>query len=85
MVNILVIVKCTYNLLPTTIEPKTFSFYFLFSRSGELTATQYDNPNEGYTPPDDSYTQPTGYSSGGQVGYGSEADGKEIVAVKQNR
>ena len=73
-----------FNLLPTTIEPKTFFIHFLFSRSGELTGG-YDNPNEEYTPPDDGYAQPTGYTSGGPVGYGSEADGKEIVAVKQNR
>ena len=72
------------NLLPTTIEPKTFYIHFLFSRSGELTGG-YDNPNEEYTPPDDGYAQPTGYTSSGPVGYGSEADGKEIVAVKQNR
>ena len=87
MVNILV--KCTQSplntcLLPTAIEPKTISIPFLFSRSGELTGG-YDNPNEEYTPPDDGYAQPTGYTSSGPVGYGSEADGKEIVAVKQNR
>ena len=69
-----------FTLLPTTIEPKTFSIHFLLSRSGELTGG-YDNPNEEYTPPDDGYTQPTGYASGVQVGYGSDADGKEIVAV----
>ena len=73
-----------YNLLATTIQPKTFPIHFLFCRSGELTGG-YDIPNEEYAPPDDGYTQPTGYTSGGQVGYGSEADGKEIVAVKQNR
>ena len=78
------IVSIRISLHPTAIEPKTISIPFLFSRSGELTGG-YDNPNEEYTPPDDSYTQPTGYTSGGPVGYGSEVDDKEIVAVKQNR
>ena len=67
---------------PAVIKIKTFSLHFSFSRSGELTGG-YDDPNEEYTPPHDSYIQPTGYTSTGSVGYGSEADGKEIVAVKK--
>ena len=73
-----------HKLFPTTIDPMTFSIHFLFSRSGELTGG-YDNPNEEYTLPDDGYAQTTGYTSGGPVGYGSEVDDKEIVAVMQNR
>ena len=77
------------NLWQYFVEPEEFSI--LNTNSNKLigltyeNAEGYDNPNAEYTPPDDSYSQPTGYTSGVPVGYGSDADGKEIVAVKQNR